>query len=333
MNKGVNVFFDGYTCNVELSQVSRKNQCGLCGETDSELYGQSEFRTRDFTDEFNGQEDEDVDYPERDEFRTRDFSNTDKLNEFYGQDEDTEYPERKQFRSRDFSNTKKFNEFYGQDEDTEYPEDREFNDDYTCSNKRQWWGSDRKFNDQTCQKTRRQWGYDKPEWTFDESETEYKPWESKYNQYDSEFQPLESEHKQYETEYKPFETEFDNEFKPFERKSWEKSEWTNERSEEFETEFDQLSSGKLVVLKHKLIDNEDKICVSLQRIPQCQVNTQPENKVQKRVSFHCIDRNDRRVSLFEDRIQSGERIPEIERLTPSFTRLVVVPLKCTKSFY
>jgi len=87
MNKGVHVVFDGYTCQVELSQVSRKNMCGLCGQTDS------------------------------DEFRTRDFTNTE--------------------------------EFYGQDEDTEYPEDKDFDDDYTCSNKRQWWGSD----DRTCQKT------------------------------------------------------------------------------------------------------------------------------------------------------------------------------------
>jgi hypothetical protein len=251
MNKGVNVFFDGYTCNVELSQVSRKNQCGLCGETDSELYGQSEFRTRDFT------------------------------------------------------NTENFDEFYGQDEDTEYPEDREFEDDYTCSNKRQWWGSDRKFNGQTCQKNTPRWGYDKPEWTFDE------------------------------TEYTPFETEFDTEYTPFQNKynKFENNEWTHEQSEEYETEFDHLSSGKRIVLKHKLVDNDDEICVSLQRIPQCQVNTHPQMKVQKRVSFHCINRNDRRVSLFEDRILSGERIPEIERLTPTMTRVEVVPTKCTTSFY
>jgi hypothetical protein len=186
--------------------------------------------------------------------------------------------------------------FYGENEDMEYPEHQEFDDDeFTCSNKRQWWGSDRKFNDRhMCQKMR-------PEWTMDETDDEMNQYETEYNQY--------------ETEYKPFNTEFDTE------------------SEEYETEFDRMSNGKHIVLKHKLVDDEDQICVSLKRIPQCKVSTHPVKKMQKHVSFHCINRNDRRVSLFEERIHSGERIPEIERLTPTMTRTVVVPVKCTTSVY
>jgi len=134
-----------------------------------------------------------------------------------------------------------------------------------------------------------------------------------------------------ETEYKPFETEYETEYKPF-RTEFD-TEYTNDQSEEYETEFDHLTNGKRIVLKHKLVDNDDEICVSMKRIPQCTENTRPVNKVQKRVSFHCINRNDPRVSKFEDRIHSGERIPEIERLTPTMTRSVVVPTKCTTSVY
>jgi len=262
MNKGITVVFDGYTCNVELSQVSRNMMCGLCGQTDSE------------------------------------------------------------FRTRDFTNTENFNEFYGQDEDTEYPEHKEFDDEFnTCSNKRQWWA-----DKNTCQKNKRQY---QPEWTMmDDMETEYKPFETEFNKY-------ETEHNQYESEYKPFETEFDTEYTPFESKfnTWEKPEWTSEQSEEYETESEHLTNGKKIVLKHKLVDNDDEICVSMKRIPQCIENTRPVDKIQKRVSFHCINRNDARVSKFEDRILSGERIPEIEHLAPTMTRTVVVPTKCTTSFY
>jgi hypothetical protein len=245
MKKGITVVFDGHTCNVELSQVSRKMMCGLCGQKDSE-------------------------------FRTRDFTNT----EFFSQD----------------------------DEDTEYPENKEFDDEFnTCSNKRQFWS-----NKNTCRKNQR---------TMMDDETEY---ETEFNKYDTEYN-------QYETESKPFETEFETEYETESKyNTWEKPEWTtNERSEEFETEF----GGEHIMLKHKLVDNDDEICVSLKRIPQCVESTRPVEKMQKRVPFHCINRSDERVTKFEDQIHSGERIPEIERLTPTMTRTVVVPTKCTKSFY
>jgi hypothetical protein len=218
-----------------------------------------------------------------------------------------------QYLRRDFTNSLNFNDFFGLDEqEREYPVDRDCeDDDYTCSNKRQWWNL---FDDRTCQKNRRQCGYDKPEWTIDEDDNEY-------NRYENEYNPFESKH---ENEYNTFESKYN---------TYEQPEWTHEQSDEYETEFDRLTSGKRIVLKHKLVDLEDKICVSLKRIPQCQVNTHPINKIQKRVPFHCVSRNDRRVAKFENRILSGQRIPEIEHLTPTMTRTVIVPTKCVKSFY
>jgi hypothetical protein len=319
LNKGVHVEFDGYTCKVELSQVTRKNMCGLCGKSDSE-------------------------------YRTRDFTNTKNFNDFFGQDEETEYPEDREFDDEFNMRSNKCHsglnkKFFGQDDETEYPEDREFDDEFnTCKNKRQFWGSDRKFNDRTCNK--RQFGLDKSEWNLDESrnnqyDREYKPFETEF---DSEYTPFENKWNKdysddYETEYKPYESEhqseYQSEYTPFKSlfKSWKKPENTNEQYGEYESEFDQSHSRKRINLKHKLINLEDKICVSLKRVPQCPVNTRPVQKIQKRVQFHCINRNDPRVALFEDRIHSGERIPEIQRLTPSLTRSVVVPIKCTKSFY
>jgi hypothetical protein len=117
-----------------------------------------------------------------------------------------------------------------------------------------------------------------------------------------------------------FETEFD------------RPEWTREHTEQFENEFERTTSIKKPVLKHKLIEKDDEVCVSMQRIPQCPVNTYPERKVEKRVSFHCLNRNHPMVEKLESKIHFAEQIPEIQRLTPTMTRMEVVPTKCTPSY-
>jgi len=158
---------------------------------------------------------------------------------------------------------------------------------------------------------------------FDESESEYKQYnrETEFDtEYTTPYNKYNTESDEYESEYTSFESKYN---------AWEQPEWTGEQSDEYEIKFD----GEHIVLKHKLVDLEDKICVSLQRIPQCVETSRPIDKIQKRFAFHCVHRNNPRVSQFEDRVLSGERIPEIERSTPSMTRTVVVPIKCTKSIY
>jgi isochorismate synthase EntC len=114
---------------------------------------------------------------------------------------------------------------------------------------------------------------------------------------------------------------FDNEYNTFEQ---------NEN--EYETEFDRSNTNMRPILKHKLVEHEDKVCVSLQRIPECPVNCQIEKEVEKRVSFHCLNRNSPLVEKLETKVRYGERIPQIERLTPSMTRMEVVPMKCTPMY-
>jgi hypothetical protein len=114
---------------------------------------------------------------------------------------------------------------------------------------------------------------------------------------------------------------------------WMNDETFGQDSDDFMTDKFEFTSGqRRPLLKHKVVEREDEVCVSLERIPQCPMNTYPERKIQKRVQYKCVSRNDPRVWQFESRIRHGERIPEIQRLTPSLIRTEVVPMKCS-SFY
>jgi hypothetical protein len=114
---------------------------------------------------------------------------------------------------------------------------------------------------------------------------------------------------------------------------WLNDEIFGENSDDILTDkFEYTSSQRRPLLKHKVVEREDEVCVSLERIPQCPVNSYPESKIQKRIPYKCVSRNDQRVWQFESRIRLGERIPEIHRSTPSLIRTEVVPLKCS-NFY
>lgn len=106
-----------------------------------------------------------------------------------------------------------------------------------------------------------------------------------------------------------------------------------ENVNEFETTYGEHKRMVNPVLKHKMIEVENKVCVSLERIPECPFNCRPVNKVEKRVVYTCLHRNDPEVNNLENRIRYGESVlPLVERMTPSKTRTEVVPTKCTKMF-
>jgi len=87
------------------------------------------------------------------------------------------------------------------------------------------------------------------------------------------------------------------------------------------------------VLKHKIMEVENKLCVSLERIHECKYDSRPLNKVEKRVVYTCLHRNDPEVNRLVSRVRSGESVRHIvDRMTPSMTRTEVVPTKCTKMF-
>jgi len=87
------------------------------------------------------------------------------------------------------------------------------------------------------------------------------------------------------------------------------------------------------ILKHKLLEIDNKICISLERLPQCPLHCDEVQKVERRVSYTCLHRNDPEVRHLVSRVRSGESIKSIvQRLTPSTIRAEIVPLKCTKLF-
>lgn len=319
LKKDINVVFNGYVCKVELSQISRNNLCGLCGQVDSEL--SSNYNIRDFF----GQDREEEQYRQTEE-DCDDYScskkrqwgydkpewSVDETEPFEEDSDDYTRTSRRQWgydkKDWSFENKNRFDNEYNTCEKPEYSFDdceqsEEDCDDYTRTSKRQW-GYDKKdwtldqttpFEEDCDDYTRpsqRRWGNDKRDWTFDQTKR------------------------------------FDNEYNTF-----EKPEYSFEQNEnEYETEFDRSNVNKRPVLKHKLIDHEDKICVSLQRIPECPINTQIEKEVEKRVPFKCLNRNHPLVEKLQTKVHHGQPIPQLKRLTPSLTRTVVVPIKCTKLY-
>jgi hypothetical protein len=106
-----------------------------------------------------------------------------------------------------------------------------------------------------------------------------------------------------------------------------------ENVNEFETTYGEKKRLVTPVMKNKMMEIENKVCISLERIPECPFDTRPVNKVEKRVVYTCLHRNDPVVNTLENKVRYGESVtPIVERMTPSKTRTEVVPTKCTKMF-
>jgi hypothetical protein len=106
-----------------------------------------------------------------------------------------------------------------------------------------------------------------------------------------------------------------------------------ENVNEYETVYGENKRTVTPLLKHKVMEVENKVCISLERIPECPSDCRPVQKVEKRVIYTCLRRNDPEVNQLVSRIRYGESVGHIvERMTPSKTRTEVVPTKCTKMF-
>jgi hypothetical protein len=289
-NKGVEVTFDGQSCDVQVSRDYRRKPCGLCSQVDINnirgyLSTEGEFE-----------------YPEINQY-SDDCTRFNKRRQWGYDTEETDFDDiEPSFES-------KFNKRqWGCDIDEQDCDDTdEFENRF---NKRQW-GCD--VDEQDCDEDdelegkfyKRQWGYDRPE-----------KFQTKFNK-----------RQWWKPERSIYGEQFENEFD-----TWDKPEWIDEQRDEYDNEFDRSSSMKKTILKHKLIEKEDKICVSLQRIPQCQSNTYPEKKIEKRVSYKCLNRNHPLAEKLETKVHLGERIPKLQRLAPSMTRVELVPIKCRLSY-
>lgn len=82
------------------------------------------------------------------------------------------------------------------------------------------------------------------------------------------------------------------------------------------------------IMKRKIVETENEICISLDKVPECPSNTYSKNKVEKRVVYKCLDRNDPKAWEYQNRIRYEQTVFEIEDATPSVTRTEYVPTKC-----
>jgi len=85
--------------------------------------------------------------------------------------------------------------------------------------------------------------------------------------------------------------------------------------------------------KTKVIEMNDQLCFSTVPIPLCdEEDSYPMGvKQQKKVSYVCIDQDDRSAEDIERLARSGRRdIPALKNRTPTFTRTENLPEKCKK---
>jgi len=299
LTHGLKLRFDGYVCDIKVPQMSYNKQCGLCGLTNMEL--KSGFRTNEFLGMTQFRTNEFLTTPE---FRTNEFLTTPNVRNLFIKyvTSDCRYTETD-------DECTGYNSMYNKRTSSMFsPEsENEMCDEINCPYKQQ---SSRMFSDDFFGQS--------PKWfsdeTCDDETCDVFPgkYEHTYGK-----RPMMMKRNIFEQHQSP---------------KWFSDETCDDETcDEFSGKFDQ-TYGKRPVLKHKVVERGNQVCVSLERIPQCPVNMQSERKVEKRVPYKCIQRNDPRVWQFESRIRTGERIPEIQRLTPSMIRTEVVPMKCNQ-FY
>jgi hypothetical protein len=310
MKCGVTVNFNGLSCNIEKCTKSSVRLCGPCGKTnvESEYNVFDNLYKKDFSEQYCN--DFECTYDKRREYdETTPFYENSKRSflddddtpfwESLFQDDDFEVPNlrsRKQQRRPHFGQSRKPT-FWGLDKE---PKTTLF-DEIFENREPMFYDDDMEVP--TMKHQRSFWGQNRKPTTFwgldDEEERQNKFW------------GLDKEPK----------TNFwgqDNDF---------------ENVNEYETTYDENKRTVTPVLKHKIMEVENKVCVSLERIPECPSDCRPMNKVEKRVTYTCLHRNDPEVNKLESRIRYGESVSHIvERMTPSKTRTEVVPTKCTKMF-
>jgi hypothetical protein len=293
--QGLKLRFDGYVCDIKVPQVSYNKQCGLCGLSSMEMT--SKVRNNQFL----GMSD----LTSNQMFSTHDVRN---------------------LFIKYVTNDCRYSKIQSDEECT----------GYNCQQKRTsslFWPE---HEDETCDKMNSPYTQSTRYSKFQPDE-ECTGYNCQNNRFSSLFRPEFQDETRDEINY-PYNHQqqssrlfSDNMFERSPRRL--NDEVFGEHSDEFLTDkFEHTRGQRRPMLKHKVVEREDEVCVSLVRIPQCPVNTYPERKIEKRMPYKCVSRNDPRVWQYESRIRHGEQIPEIQRMTPSLMRTEIIPLKCS-SFY
>merc|ERR1719374_538083 len=88
-------------------------------------------------------------------------------------------------------------------------------------------------------------------------------------------------------------------------------------------------SGQCSQMKHSMIRQTGRLCISQIPIVQCGGGCAPKSVVEKAVPFTCIPAERKRVvQLYEEKVRRGDILPELRNMEKSFTSEMNVPVSC-----
>merc|ERR1712165_312359 len=93
---------------------------------------------------------------------------------------------------------------------------------------------------------------------------------------------------------------------------------------------ESLSGSECMMHHHEVIDNHSRNEYCFSRIPlvECGDACQPVGMREKRVSFTCMSKSDRRTMHILEKIRAGKVVPELLSLPESFSHEKSVPVEC-----
>ncbi len=91
-----------------------------------------------------------------------------------------------------------------------------------------------------------------------------------------------------------------------------------------------MATGECTQHQHEIIEKASKVCFSIRPVPNCSPRCKPQSGevAKKTIDFACLDRKDRIVKLYIEKVRSNKVVPELENLTKSFSVEMVLPKFC-----
>merc|ERR1719474_121848 len=81
------------------------------------------------------------------------------------------------------------------------------------------------------------------------------------------------------------------------------------------------------IMKHSIIYQDEKICFSQDPVIKCSANTVPKELRKKTVNFVCLSEG-RIAKMYIEKVERGERIPELKRQEVDFQVEMDQPISC-----
>merc|ERR1712212_302157 len=86
--------------------------------------------------------------------------------------------------------------------------------------------------------------------------------------------------------------------------------------------------------KHSMVRQGGRLCISQIPIVECVSGSVPKSMVTRPVAYTCLPTNRERVSkLYQEKVRSGEVLPELRNMEKTFEAEMEVPLACGHPAY